>query len=268
VPTARLRPFLTAAAGAVVSLVGAALLIGTPLACARDPAPTPVLWVWERPEDLSFLATSPDRRDRGVRFAVLAGTLTLAADAVTLAPRRQPLTLPEAGARTAVVRIEVDPTAPPSLSEGQRREVAAAVLGWRSDDAVGVQVDFDATVGQRAFYAALLTDLDAALPDDVSLSITALASWCGGDPWLGDLPIDEAVPMLYRMGPDGSGIRAALARGEDWREPLCRRSYGLSSDETVPPLLAGRRLWLFADQPWTAASYRALRSAAEAAVVK
>jgi hypothetical protein len=43
---------------------------------------------------------------------------------------------------------------------------------------------------------------------------TALASWCEADGWISGLPVAEAVPMLFRMGPDhyfpGGDFRSAL----------------------------------------------------------
>ena len=38
------------------------------------------------------------------------------------------------------------------------------------------------------------------MPDNVPLSMTALASFCVGDRWLQDLPVDEAIPMIYQDG--------------------------------------------------------------------
>jgi len=55
------------------------------------------------------------------------------------------------------------------------------------------------------------------------LSITALASWCAGDPWITGLPIDEAVPMLFRLGPDTRNIDAFLSH-RNITEPLCAGS--------------------------------------------
>src|SRR5262249_59556332 len=65
----------------------------------------------------------------------------------------------------------------------------------------GVQVDFDAVESERPFYRDLLTRLRPKLPPTTSLSIPALASWCAADAWLDGLPIDEAVPLLFRISP-------------------------------------------------------------------
>ena len=153
-----------------------------------------------------------------------------------------------------MVRIESDR---PGLTPAQRRQAVAAILAWTqtSPRYAAVQIDFDATVSERLFYRRLLEELRSELPAAIPLSITALASWCLGDRWLEDLPIDEAVPMLFRMGIDEDAIRTALARGDDFRDPRCRTSYGLATDEPLPPMRPGRRLYVFHPEAWTEAAY-------------
>lgn len=203
------------------------------------------LWAWERPESLRFLPTE------SIGVAVLVGTLDLVPDRVVAHPRLQPLELPRAARLTAVVRIESAPGRP--LGKAHRRQAVEAIHAWSTAPPgfSELQIDFDAVVSERAFYRALLEDLRHALPAAMTLSITALASWCLGDTWLSGLPIREAVPMLFRMGIDDEAVRGALARGRDFQEPLCRGSYGLSTDEPLPVLDAGRRLYLFHPRPWT-----------------
>jgi hypothetical protein len=82
--------------------------------------------------------------------------------------------------------------------------------------------------------------------------MTALASFCVGDRWLSDLPVDEAVPMIFRMGADDQTIKRLLAEGNDFREPLCRKSFGVSLDEPVQIQFdASRRRYVFNPRPWT-----------------
>ena len=57
--------------------------------------------------------------------------------------------------------------------------------------------------------------------------MTSLASWCTGDAWFNDFPVDEAVPMVFQMGADDEKIKTYLRNGNDWNEPLCRGSYGI-----------------------------------------
>lgn len=217
------------------------------LACSPPPPP-PVLWAWDRPEDLTFLAPGE------AAVAALAGTVDLAVDAsgvlrLVVTPRRGALRVPTAIETLAVVRIEAPPGSGP-LAPGHAQEVAEAIEALIPQG--NLQFDFDATVSQRPFYRALLARL---VRPGRQLSIVALASWCLGDPWLDDLPITEAVPMLYRMGPDGPAIRAGLERGDDFRARRCRRSVGVSDDEPVPRLPDGRRPWLFSQRSWTRESF-------------
>jgi hypothetical protein len=90
------------------------------------------------------------------------------------------------------------------------------------------------------------------MPDNIALSMTALGSFCLGDRWLGELPVDEAVPMIFRMGADDRAIKNMLASGEDFREPICRESYGVSADEPVTLTFRdARRRYVFNPRPWT-----------------
>src|SRR5690606_29226996 len=101
--------------------------------------------------------------------------------------------------------------------------------------------------------------LRARMPVEMPLTMTALASWCVGDRWLNEMPVHEAVPMVFEMGRDGERIRSFLAEGNDWNEPLCTASYGLSVDErSVEGLRPGRRLFYFKDVPWSPADLRSL----------
>jgi Protein of unknown function (DUF3142) len=211
--------------------------------------PPVILWAWERPENLEFL----DPQRFGVAF--LAQTLVLQNDEVVFRPRRQPLLVAPQTRLVAVTRIESLKTTGmrAALDAGQRQRIAALVLKTLEPrNIAAVQIDFDAARSERPFYRALLEDLRQQLPPDVSLSMTALASFCLGDRWLQDLPVDEAVPMIFRMGADDRVIKNSLALGSDFREPLCQHSYGLAIDEPVRMQFApSRRLYLFADHSWS-----------------
>ena len=208
--------------------------------------PRVILWAWERPEDLSF--TNP--REVGVAF--LAATLYLRNEKVIARPRFQPLSVSPETTLIAVVRIESDRAAPPSLSAQQRARAASAIAEVaRSRTVAAVQIDFDARQSERAFYRDLLLDLRGELPSSVKLSITALASWCIYDDWLAGLPVDEAVPMLFRMGVDHNQVAQHLKTGGDFRPALCRNSLGISTDELLPRLPSGRRVYIFNPRPWS-----------------
>jgi Protein of unknown function (DUF3142) len=212
--------------------------------------PRTILWAWERPEDLRAIDSK--------RFAVafLAQTLVLTSGEVRFDPRHQPLDVSPETHLMAVTRVETQRMAGkvPQLSEEQQRKTVSLILKTLElPNVSAIQVDFDAARSERDFYRALLQDLRHRLPDHIPLSITALASFCVGDRWISDLPIDEAVPMAFRMGADDKAIRTLLADGEDFREPLCRRSYGVAIDEPLEAKLdPGRRLYIFNHQSWKA----------------
>ena len=219
--------------------------------------PPIVLWAWERPEDLRSLDTS--------RFAVafLAQTLVLKGDDVILKPRHQPLQVSPDTRLMAVTRIEsAKQTGERAALNGAQKDrlISLVMRTLELDKVDAIQIDFDAAVSERDFYRRLLQDLRAQLPDHVPLSMTALASFCIGDRWLNDLPVDEAVPMIFRMGADNGPVKNRLAAGNDFGEPLCRQSYGIALDEPLEMKFEkSRRIYVFNDHSWTAEDVSSLK---------
>jgi hypothetical protein len=211
-----------------------------------DSLPPVMLWAWERPEKLDFIDTQK------VGVAYLAKTITLRGDKTLVLPRLQPL---EVGAGTkliAVVRIETDR---PALSRMQLHETARAISSLSVSSVISVvQIDFDATISERNFYRDLLIQIRHDLPPSVALSITALASWCASDNWLADLPIDEAVPMLFRMGADSRQFQRRLETGQPFESSICQNVAGVSTDELVK-VPSANRIYIFNPQPWTNESF-------------
>ena len=202
---------------------------------ALSQLPSIIVWAWERPEKLQFIDT-----DR-VAVAFLAKTVRLEGDRVVNKPRLQPLELAPGTKLIAVVRIESDH---PTLSQAQLERTASEISELATlENISAVQIDFDATVSERSFYRELLKEVKPRVP---SLSITALASWCAGDNWLSDLPIDEAVPMLFRMGVDQRHFQAAPR----FEPAICANSLGVSTDEPFTPLTVDR-LYIFNPKPWS-----------------
>ena len=156
----------------------------------------------------------------------------------------------------AVTRIETDRDLKASLSAQQRNAVSRAIADLASPNVSEIQIDFDATKSERTFYRDLIKDVRSRLPAQFRLSITALASWCMSDDWISDLPIDEAVPMLFRMAGDGKQIMTRLDAGDDFNATPCRQSYGISLDEQRPKLFPARKLYVFNPDAWTEKSLR------------
>jgi len=204
------------------------------------------LWAWERPENFNFVAS----KETGVAF--LAQTIQLKNNEATILSRHQPLVIPDGVFVIAVTRIETDKKEKSVLSPEQLKKAVEAIFKTASlKNVKAVQIDFDALVTEREFYKGLLIGLRKQLPQQIQLKITALASWCIHDGWIKDAPIDEAVPMLFRMGIDEQNIVSYLNANNDWREPLCRQSYGISLDEPARKIDATRRLYVFNPRSWT-----------------
>lgn len=221
----------------------AALLLAL-VSCRQSGGPSRMLWAWERPEDLRFL----DPAKAGVAY--LAATIYLERDGVVRPePRRQPLLLPDGVYLVSVVRIEARGV---ELGPSHKEELVARILEFSDRPAVrALQIDFDAARSQRSFYRELLIELRRRLPANRGFSMTALASWCIHDDWLDGLPVDEAVPMVFRMGADDRTVRGYLDSGRDFLSRACRQSTGVSADEPWPKLPSGRRIWIFSPKPWT-----------------
>jgi len=221
-------------------------------AVALTRLPAIVLWAWERPERLDFI--DPQK----VAVAFLGKTISLRRDGVTVRPRLHPLTVPAGTKMIAVVRIESDRSQLAALSDAD----LSIVVGESSEMAclpnvVAVQLDFDATRSEREFYRKAIFRLREKLPPSMPLSITALASWCWGDDWLSALPIDEAVPMLFRMGIDRRQILSQLESGATFNSIPCRASAGVSVDEPLSPELLSDRLYIFSPKAWSGDSFKA-----------
>jgi len=203
--------------------------------------PRVVLWAWERPEHLLYI----DPRETGV--AVLARTISWRDGRVTSHPRYQPAELPDATRVIAVIRLESQSLPLPDPAVIVPQILAASVL----PQVRAIQIDFDARQSEREWYRALLQNLHRRLPPNVALTITALASWCLGDAWIKNLPIADAVPMLFRMG---HGEPAGIT---EFSTPICQSSVGISLDEAPLSLPHNRRIFIFNPHPWTPESYRA-----------
>ena len=265
----------TLATARVSALVMAMLLFSCGLKNVVNPRlssemPNKILWAWERPEDLRFL----DPKEFGVAF--LAQTIFLDKDGVSPKPRRQPLEVAPGTYMIAVTRIETnkDGTKRPSFSPEMASKVVSLVKNTLDlPDVKGIQIDFDAVVSERDFYRRFMNKLAAEIKssDEAaktnnsspitihSLTMTSLASWCTGDAWFNDFPVDEAVPMVFQMGADSDKIKTYLRNGNDWQEPLCRGSYGISLAESkLDGIKEGRRIYYFKNTSWTSSDVRSL----------
>jgi hypothetical protein len=215
--------------------------------------PPLVLWAWDRDDDLSFI----DVRDTAVAY--LAATVILRGETVLLTPRHHPLAPLQGTRLIAVAHVEVDRYEPPVVSDAQALAFAETLAALREiRPGEFLQIDFEATSSQRAFFLKAVAALRQRLPDAV-LSATALTSWCLNERWTQALAVDEVVPMLFRMGPDRRRIREYFAGGGDFRSANCRTSIGVATDELPPAIPFGRRIYAFSPRRWNAETYATLR---------
>jgi hypothetical protein len=207
--------------------------------------PRVFLWAWERREDL----TSIDPAKVGIAY--LAETIYLSGASVRERPRMQPLSVPPATAIIAVARIESDPNHALRLSTEQRKELAESIaeLAGRRD-VRAVQIDYDARRSERAFYRDLISEVRKSLPVNVPLSMTALASWCLEDNWIADLPVDEAVPMVFQMGRDSGYVDEHFRSGGRFKSGVCGHSVGVATYEPASVPVEGKRIYVFNNQAW------------------
>jgi hypothetical protein len=229
----------------------------SPSTAGRAPAgPRTVVYAWNRPEPLA------GARVDAIGVAFYAATVSLGKGDMVWRARREPLSLPAGAHAIAVVHVEPAP-AP------ERRPLDAALRAYLVEQMAAVarrpevrelQLDYEAPLSERPFLRALVAELRAALGPEARLSMTALASWCLGDGWVTDLPVDEVVPMVYRLGRDRTEVRAWLDGGRDFRVPLCRHSVAVSLDDPPPRLQPGRRRFVFSARSWSAAALAALTS--------
>jgi hypothetical protein len=276
VPSRSKAPAQAALAGPFFPLFRTILILGGAVFCMSRPVgnlhagvgsspdglpnfPRLILWAWERPEDLRFL-NQPDedrpgenRQQTGVAF--LARTLYLRGGEVVVRPRFQPLRVSPGTALMAVVRIEPQRDGQLKLSEEQARRAAEEIAeAARLPHVTALQVDFDAVRSEREFYRQMLTHLRQQAPPAMPISITALASWCMDNDWITSLPVDEAVPMLFRMGVDRGNVIAFLSHKNEFNTGLCRQSLGISTDEPLSNLPKGKRVYIFNDKSWDQSS--------------
>lgn len=189
-----------------------------------------MLFAGDRPEDLRFL----DPKVAGVAY--VARTVILGTNGILFHGRLDPLEYPPGVAVMPVVRIEAAAeTLPP-------RENVIPYLLPVAEGARALQIDFDPGDSQRYWYFGLLADLRKALPADKRLSVAVRPEWCAPGGWIDGLPVDEAVPLLFR----GAGEIAL---------PVCRSSAGVWDREAAPRVA---RLYRFQPAPWTIETYTKL----------
>jgi hypothetical protein len=219
---------------------------------ALQALPATLVWAWERPEDLRWLPAQ-------VGVAYVSTRVWLSGAQASVRPRANPLRVAPGTALVPVVHVDASTRQPPQLNpEQQASLVAQLLLAAQHAPQQVVQLDFEVRQSQRAFFTAVVQAARQALPQQVALSVTALASWCAGDHWLAGLPADEIVPMAFRMSRDSAVLRRHLAAHGRFNGQGCSQAVGTATDEPLPAWQrpAGVRAYVFSPRPWTATDWR------------
>ena len=261
-----MRPAARAiAAVAALAIVAAAWGVQARLAAGDQRAASPaqvktaladrgVAWIWPA-------SNGP----AGVReAAVLLETLVIHAEGVERMPRMQALALPAGVRLLPVLHVEAAADAPDAFSPAQVDAIVAAFLRHAGEADAGagmLQLDFEAPRRERAAYEALVARVRAALPARTRLSVTALAHWCIESDWLDRLPVDEVVPMLYRLGPNAARWRGYWLRDDAALAARCRGpALGFATREPPAASLLARtpRPYWFDESAWSNVSHPSL----------
>ena len=178
------------------------------MSSASDPEEI-VLWTWDTPNDLRFL--NPHQAS----IATYEGTIVLRGESILYKPYQKHLSLPASVASFPVIRIETTGKAPDTKAIDALVQMIGAVQKNYPRSTNKIQIDFDATISERPFYKALLQTLrKQGLRPDTTLSVTALATWCLNDRWLSHSECDEAVAMLFSMGPGKNSTYTMLKKSQ------------------------------------------------------
>lgn len=211
------------------------------------PLPQIIIWAWERPENLLFI------NNKNIKVAFYAGSINFSDSETIFKPRLQPLAINPDTPVIAVIRIVNNERDNP-LGRKQLSEAVDLIVENCLQEGIGsCQIDFDVKNSEIDFYKELIFETRDNLPKSIPLSITTLVSWCHLGSWLEDLPVEEVVPMFYRLGPDENLIRQDLVGESFMGAEICQRAIGISVDEPLPQTkyLKNRRIYIFNPDPWT-----------------
>lgn len=220
----------------------------------QENKPEVVLWAWERPENLRFL------KNTGAGIAYLAGSIEFKNLLIKTTPRLQPLSVDNRTPMTAVIRIDNIEHRDANFTENEFTTISEFIVRMCSTNSkvTHCQIDFDALETERKFYEFLLVDVRKKLPEQTTLSITALVSWCHSGSWIDELPIDEAVPMFFQLGVDEYVVRNDMTSTSFMQSNMCQKSVGISVDEPLPDAkyLKDRTIYIFNSKSWTQKDYQ------------
>jgi hypothetical protein len=210
-----------------------------------------MFWCWEKHTDVSGLG-----REAGV--AILAATVSISGERILATPRLQPLRIDGATPVLPVVRVQTSATTA-SFLERHVDEIASLIVRHAAHLRPGLlQIDFDARLDERPFYHRLIAAIRRQVGSDCFISMTALASWCAGDCWEGELDVDEIVPMFFSMGNGGEEALHRVERSRSLSPSAANIALGVCETQidfgrrlARLGLVRGRRVYLFNTHEWS-----------------
>ncbi|MGN6671433.1 MAG: hypothetical protein ACTHJ4_07860 [Candidatus Nucleicultricaceae bacterium] len=213
---------------------------------------TMTLWSWDRLDDFHFID------NKNVRIASLIATFKADKKGfIKLELRHQGFRRPKDVSWIAVFRIELRPE---QTVQDRDIENMIALMTHLSKGAVEIQVDFDATKSQRPFYKKLMQKLHQSI--SIPLSMTALASWCTFDPWLDEMPVSYAVPMLYSLGSEKEILYQHLRAHGRFQVKKCRGYLGLNLSDLAllnnENIKEAHHFYFFNNEAWNPEHYKML----------
>jgi hypothetical protein len=241
------------------------IAIGAASGAEKHAPPPLMLWSWGAQDDFRPLLPGG-----GIGVAYLGLSLSFQGEnEVTARPRRVPVWIAPDTYQMLVIRFDYAPDARPAVAFSQKQrqlavKMVAEMLALARPTAL--QIDFDAPLSARPFYRQVLNDIRELIAPDVFFSITALVSWCDvTQSWLAGLPVDEVVPMAFRMGQATSSVVTMLKSGGQFAFAGCRSSLGAEMyrgqflEDALRPH-QGQRAYIFLDfDKWSAAYVAAAR---------
>ena len=204
-----------------------------------------ILWIWDQPCDLRFMNNSE------YEFTLLSKTIEFDEYNTKIIPRHSSVLLANRAIVFPVIRLE---------SKGCSSRIASTVTDKLIDNicheinnfplARKIQIDYDAKASERKWYRDLLQAVRNRLPAHCVLSITALASWCYGNNWLDGLPVDEIVPMFFRMGRDSELIKRQIQTRIPCAVASRKYCLGVSLDEPLSISIKEGSFYVFNSKRW------------------
>lgn len=210
------------------------------------------LYSWERFDDFSFLKDSS--LSNKITVVPLAGEINIYEDELYVNYRTHQIIIPNNIKSFPIIRINNFSSA--EMFSKHVNKIEAFILSICSGHD-HCELDFDARESEYNNYINLMNNIKNKLPK-TKISITAPASWCYPKSWINNLPIEYAVPMVYRLGKDEKTIKNGDVSPLFISNPLCLENIALANDEldfNFKKYIKNKNIYLFNSENWNAYNF-------------